>query len=210
MVLAWVRGLLAKAHKVHTDLSRQHQPLHALMILIREVDQSSDSSYAEECRDIVDEAFSVCGPAGGLIGTEDHNLQHQFLTEGGREAWDFLCRLRSKAWQKHDVDPDILWTREEVTKRSYARADQMMKVPDAEYPQGEISNQHPPPGIRADPQPPSTQTTAETAHEPLNEDIFANSGSMTNTDWQEWDSLVAGSQSGDIFGFLGFGLSPDQ
>ena len=181
------------------------------MILIREIDQSSDSGYTEECRNIVDEAFSVCGSAGGLISTEDPNLQHQLLTEGGREAWDLLFRLRSKAWQKHDVDPDILWTRDEVTKRAYARAERITRDPDAEYPQGEMSTQFPPLGPSAGVHPIATTTTAANApQESLNAEILADAGQMTNVDWQEWDSLVAESQSGDMFGFLGFGLSPDQ
>ena len=100
-----------------------------MMIIIREVDNHPSDPNGEALRDTVDEAFALCGPAGGLTGlSEEENLAGN-LMEGGHEAWDFLYSLRSQAWIKAGADPDVLWTQEQVRERFKAREDGQTTLP---------------------------------------------------------------------------------
>ena len=86
------------------------------MVLLKEVDREPYGVDAEASRTVIDEAFALCGPDGGITGEQEDELMRRPLTEGGQEAWDLIKRLRSRAWQKANLDPDIMWTREEVKR----------------------------------------------------------------------------------------------
>lgn len=98
--------------------------------MIRALDHDPQMPYANEYRSTVDEAFALCAPTGGLSGVEGRDHLHGPLVDGGREAWELLFRLRAQAWQKSGVDPDVLWTRQQVTERSYARVEQLTRERD--------------------------------------------------------------------------------
>lgn len=92
-----------------------HQPLHAVMILLVDLIESPQSEYALLSRRVVDIVFALLGPMGGLVagtGPED-NLMKRPLSDG-QETWLYLRRLRSKAWDLAGIDPSIVWTREQA------------------------------------------------------------------------------------------------
>ena len=91
-----------------------HQPLHALMMLLKEVDRDPYSMGADTARTIVDQAIALCGPGGGITSEEEGRLVPRPLTEGGSEAWDLVKRLRARAWSKVGLNTDFRTTREEV------------------------------------------------------------------------------------------------
>ncbi|KUJ13630.1 uncharacterized protein LY89DRAFT_785273 [Mollisia scopiformis] len=93
-----------------------HQPLHAIMILLKEVEQNPFGPDSELSRNIVDQAFALCNIDGGISGNEQGNIMPRPLTEGGQEAWEFIRRLRARAWIKAGLDPDLIMTREDVLK----------------------------------------------------------------------------------------------
>lgn len=86
------------------------------MILLLDLNRTPDGPTAAESRKAIDIAFALCGPYGGIVGggTSDGQLMQRPLTEGGREAWEYFGRLRTKAWQKAGLDPDIVWTRQQA------------------------------------------------------------------------------------------------
>lgn len=95
-----------------------HQGLHAIMILLIDLVQDPESSTAIQSRRVIDIIFALNGPQGGLVagsGTED-DIMKRPLTEGGQETWEYLRRLRSKAWQKAGLDPDVVWTRDQAVQ----------------------------------------------------------------------------------------------
>ncbi|KAK3678336.1 hypothetical protein LTR78_001633 [Recurvomyces mirabilis] len=95
-----------------------HQPLHAITILLLHLVQGPDGEDARETRRAIDIAFALCGSNGGIVagGSGPENITKRPLTEGGQEAWSYFKRLRSKAWQKAGLDPDVFWTREQAVR----------------------------------------------------------------------------------------------
>ncbi|KAK3623042.1 hypothetical protein LTR22_024556 [Elasticomyces elasticus] len=95
-----------------------HQPLHAIMILLIDLVQSSDTETAAASRRSVDVCFALCGPYGGIVsgGTGPDKLMERPLTEGGQKVWEYFRRLRIQAWQKAGLDPTVVWTREQAVQ----------------------------------------------------------------------------------------------
>jgi hypothetical protein len=54
--------------------------------------------------------FSLISPNDGVVSEDNGVLTERNLSEGGREAWALLRRLRRKAWENMGRDPDVLWT----------------------------------------------------------------------------------------------------
>ena len=102
-----------------------HQPLHAMTILLVDLIRhptNPTSASATASRRAIDIIFALNGPDGGLVaggsGTEsgDSDMMKRPLTEGGRETWDLLRRLRSRAWASAGLDPAMVWTRSQAMR----------------------------------------------------------------------------------------------
>ncbi|KUJ20704.1 uncharacterized protein LY89DRAFT_682404 [Mollisia scopiformis] len=119
-----------------------HQPLHAVMVLVRHVNRFPHSPHCEANRQAVDEALALCGPDGGMTGVHEGRVNRRPLREGGEAAWDLIRRLRAQAWLKAGVDPDVLLTRDETAERMKMRlADQDITGQWAAEPQFDFQNQ---------------------------------------------------------------------
>ena len=150
-----------------------HQPLHAIMTLLKEVERDPFGLEAPISRSIIDQAMALCGPDGGVSGMQDGKIMPRPLTEGGQEAWDLIKRVRSRAWIKAGLDPDVVSSREEAaqlacdqyqlqTTNSLTVSERLPRVPD--FPLDEA---------------------LEASEEPL-----AVSGVPTpNLNWEDWDTM---------------------
>ena len=95
-----------------------HQPLHAVTILLMDLMKTPDATYASQSRLMIDLIFALMGPTGGLVagsGTEAEIVDRP-LSEAGQEAWIYLRRLKVNVWVKCGWDPNILWSREEAIR----------------------------------------------------------------------------------------------
>lgn len=84
--------------------------------LLNHLLRSPNDPSAAQLRDTVDLIFALNGRDGGIIprSEEYSGWSSRPLTEGGREAWDYLRRLRTRAWRKAGLDPDIVWARNQA------------------------------------------------------------------------------------------------
>nr|POE87925.1 putative transcriptional regulatory protein [Quercus suber] len=116
--------------------SQNHQPLHALMIILLDLIESPGSPAAPRSRDIVDCIFALSGPDGGLVAgaASPETMRDRPLTEGGSRTWEYFRRLRIKAWQTSGLDSSQLrWTREQAV-RHYNNAPELdIAPPDLAY-----------------------------------------------------------------------------
>ena len=80
------------------ERARNHQPLHGIMILLKEVERDPIGPDAPMSRAVIDQTMALCGPDGGVTGMQDDEVMSRPLKEGGQEAWDLITRLRSRAW----------------------------------------------------------------------------------------------------------------
>ncbi|KAJ5318519.1 hypothetical protein N7476_004939 [Penicillium atrosanguineum] len=93
-----------------------HQPLHALMVLLKDFERDPTASDAVATRRLIDETVALCDTGGGVNSTDGRtDARRRPLIEGGREAWDLIRKLRGTVYVKLGLDPDILPTREQVT-----------------------------------------------------------------------------------------------
>lgn len=84
--------------------SRNHQPLHAITMLLNDLVKSPTSPYAPHARRVVDVLFAL------------NESREQRLRSGGRQVWQTLRRLRAKAWRAADIDPEIGFTYEQAVQ----------------------------------------------------------------------------------------------
>ena len=77
------------------------------MIILKDLLDRPGSPTAAASRTVIDSAFARCGPYGGIQA--DEGSTPPGLTEGGAEAWEFLRRLRTRAWCKAGLDPAFIW-----------------------------------------------------------------------------------------------------
>ena len=87
-----------------------HQPLHSIMILLVDLYQRPTSDTATHSRILIDKAFELTTPDGGISTQEDGVLVTRQLMQGGQAAWRTLRVLREKAWRKAGFDPEIIWS----------------------------------------------------------------------------------------------------
>ncbi|KAB8596084.1 hypothetical protein FH972_025793 [Carpinus fangiana] len=121
----------------HWSWPGQHQPLHALMTVLQDLEDFPDASGVLETRKLIDLAvlMSSSGPDGkfgnnvpstasaesimnawsenmaswGIIADEgDDDQVTRPLNQGGAEAWMFVRRMRHRVWQKAGLDPTHL------------------------------------------------------------------------------------------------------
>jgi hypothetical protein len=106
----------------------RYQPLHAIMIIVREVGQNPQWASAVAYRAIVDDALALCSPNGGLTVMDSRGMVLRPLNNGGSEVWDFIKRLRARVWTRCGADPDILPSRQDVLGRANDRATKLNRV----------------------------------------------------------------------------------
>lgn len=96
------------------------------MLLLKEIDSNPNGHETQASCLVIDETIALCGPDGGVSGLLDSGLLPRPLTEGGQEAWSLIKRLRSRAWVKAGLDPDVLPLLEEVRATSQGRLIEMI------------------------------------------------------------------------------------
>jgi hypothetical protein len=105
----------------HWSWPGNHQPMHAVMIMLIDLYERPTSAEAPKSRAFVDKVFSLMGPDGGVAGGEDGIPRSRPLKDGGREAWDMLRRLREKAWLKAGLDPKLVWPEQVQTQATVSQ-----------------------------------------------------------------------------------------
>ncbi|KAK5721678.1 hypothetical protein LTR15_006269 [Elasticomyces elasticus] len=167
-----------------------HQPLHAIMLLLIDLVQSSDTDTASASRRSVDICFALFGPHGGIVGggTGSDKLMERPLTEGGQEAWEYFRRLRTQAWQKAGIDPAVVWTREQAVQYCNKQAEPPVIIDQVGpmWSEGSASDRE---GLDTT----NTQHPAQT--------FEAGMTSPPSIDWTYLDAVLKGHQQPD----LGFG-----
>ncbi|KGO72665.1 Signal recognition particle, SRP19 subunit [Penicillium italicum] len=100
-----------------------HQPMHAMMIILIDLYERPHSPEASVSRGFVDKILSLSGPDGGVVSGGDDIFTQRPLRNGGREAWGMIRRLRQKAWQKAGLNPQLPWTGQDwSTESDFANA----------------------------------------------------------------------------------------
>ncbi|QQK47238.1 Fungal transcriptional regulatory protein, N-terminal [Penicillium digitatum] len=84
-----------------------HQPMHAMMIILIDLYERPYSPESSVSRGFVDRILSLSGPDGGVVSGGDDIFTQRPLRHGGREAWGMIRRLRQKAWQKAGLSPQL-------------------------------------------------------------------------------------------------------
>lgn len=117
--------------RYHWAWPGNHQPLQAIVVLVKEIERQPQGTATLAFCQVVDEVLALCQPHGGVSGMQDNGIMARPLSDGGDEAWVLIRRLRSKAWLKAGLDPDTLLTREEViaNARQNLHAMQMTEQP---------------------------------------------------------------------------------
>ncbi|KGO46689.1 Signal recognition particle, SRP19 subunit [Penicillium expansum] len=100
-----------------------HQPMHAMMIILIDLYERPYSPEASMSRGFVDQILSLSGPDGGVVSGGDDIFTRRPLRNGGREAWGMIRRLRQKAWQKAGLNPQLPWMAQDwPTESEFANA----------------------------------------------------------------------------------------
>lgn len=87
-----------------------YQPLHASAVLLSDLLRNPHSTEAQQSITVIDKIFSLISPHDGVVSEDNGVFTERHLSEGGREAWAMLRRLRRKAWENVGRDPNVLWT----------------------------------------------------------------------------------------------------
>ncbi|KZF23989.1 hypothetical protein L228DRAFT_259270 [Xylona heveae TC161] len=137
-----------------------HQPLHGLAVLLKNLDHEPRGPFADSSRSVIDEAFSLCSPGGGITGTSIDapwpTLEVPFnqpsvqqkprpLTENGQRTWQFLWQWRARVWSKAGLDPNNCMTREQAISSAQGHARELGIVEEDEDWLLSSVNWHPPP-----------------------------------------------------------------
>jgi hypothetical protein len=163
-----------------------HQPLHALVVLLQQVAQNPSTPDTAALCSLIDQTMSLCGTGGGVIsaGDSDAQIRRRPLTEGGREAWTLIRKLRAKAFTESGLDPDILPTREEVVELSQRRLNAIKTAIETSTEKG-----GPAPGNIICASEIDQATTASDIWSP-NDSIPDHAfGAVEHINWDEWNAL---------------------
>lgn len=89
----------------------QHQPLHSMLALISELEDSPEDSLANENRQLVDLGLSMCeiSNGDGIASFEGDCVDTRLLSSGGIEAWKLIRKTRDEVWEKSGLDSNILY-----------------------------------------------------------------------------------------------------
>lgn len=154
-----------------------HQPLHAITILLMDLLSTPAPAANSVClasKQVLDLIYALCAPEGGIIGTDDLHYRNRPLTQGGKEAWDLLRRLRNKTWAHAGWDVNVVWSRE----RAVAFCNHEDHIED--FPT--------PPGVQS----PSVLGAAAQIDDP----VFAEGIAISppNIDWAYLDAVLEGTK----------------
>ena len=113
----------------HWTWPASHQPLHAMMILLVDLYQRPTSESATRSRVLIDKAFELTTPDGGLSTEEDGVQVPRPLMQGGQAVWKIMRTLREKAWRKAGFDPEIIWSSGSARRRTPESITPQLRVP---------------------------------------------------------------------------------
>jgi hypothetical protein len=154
--------------------------MHAALIVLVDLYERPDSVEAPRSRELVDTVFSLSDPQVGIVGGPNGVTAHRPLREGGVEPWDMLRGLRSAAWQRAGLDPNVLWTEADQLEVGIATPlTDVQKVAQSlredtvyENGNGQSHHPHPDPGIPFS----SATTTTTTSQHPGKESQSSEKG----------------------------------
>ncbi|KAE9371804.1 hypothetical protein N431DRAFT_559228 [Stipitochalara longipes BDJ] len=109
----------------------QHQPLHAILLLIMHLERCPDNSTTQETRRLVDLAIFMCGPQenNGVLSSEDGCFDSRPLSGSGSKAWEFIRQARANVWTKAGLDPVILNCPEQAEDVNINRVEEYLEMP---------------------------------------------------------------------------------
>lgn len=143
-------------------------------MMIKEVERNPQADIVSGTCQLVDRTVALCGPEGGVTGTEYLGAATSSLTREGQEAWNLIFRLRSRAWIKIGRDPHYLPTRTQVVQYAEAELDQFTKSTSAVVSSGSSGSI------------PYAECDVEV------QELPSVSGVGTpNLNWEDWDALVS-------------------
>lgn len=160
-----------------------HQPLHAITILLLDLLNTPAPATNPIClasKQVWDIVFALCAPKGGIVGIEDLKYHGRPLTQGIRETWDLLRRLRVKAWTHAGWVAGMVWSRERAVPFCNHELD------------GDFDTAQTPPGLWTPSVPGDTQQGDFTEGIAL---------SPPNIDWAYLDAVLEGSRDPMDLGF---------
>lgn len=98
-------------------LFSNHQPLHAVILLLNNLLSTPSSLFADNIRIVIDVIFALVRENAGFIGNagDESENKTRVLGRGGSEVWKYLSRLRARAWRKCGWDAGNSLTREQAT-----------------------------------------------------------------------------------------------
>ncbi|RMZ79079.1 hypothetical protein DV737_g3581, partial [Chaetothyriales sp. CBS 132003] len=90
-----------------------YQPMHAAIIVLIDLYERPFSVEAARNRSWIDKIFALADPSAGIVGGLNGVSIQRPLHEGGAAVFDQFRGLRSSAWRRAGLDPDVLWTEED-------------------------------------------------------------------------------------------------
>ncbi|KAF2101036.1 hypothetical protein NA57DRAFT_10708, partial [Rhizodiscina lignyota] len=85
-----------------------YQPLQPAAVLLVDLAKEPNSPQAAESRILLEQVFSLLGPEG-RVGAGVMKQRH--FSDGAKNAWERLEKLRRKVWKKLGLDSSVLWSR---------------------------------------------------------------------------------------------------
>jgi hypothetical protein len=95
-----------------------HQPLHAIVIILNFLNDSPYSPMVQECRNVVDAVLASHKPIQSLVSPTESPMPSHPTSRTGSQIWKYLAQLRQKVWLATGVDETGLWSRDEAASYS--------------------------------------------------------------------------------------------
>jgi hypothetical protein len=140
------------------------------MILLKEIERNPHGVNTSSLRSLVDQTIALCGPDGGVIGTREYSVVRRPLTDGGKEAWELITRLRSKIWIMAGLNPENLPLRQQVAQHS---EDQLTTILDT------MSSNFDPVAL----------STAAESFPSITDSLTSSGMGSPSVNWEDWDGV---------------------
>ena len=98
----------------HWSWPGNHQPLHAMIIILNFLIDFPQAEMANECRRAVDFVLALHEESYGLVPGHQRPSATRAVAREASEAWKLFFRLRQRAWEAANLDHRQLWTRAEA------------------------------------------------------------------------------------------------
>lgn len=98
----------------HWSWPGNHQPLHAMIIVLHFLIDHPSAQAADECRRAIDFILALHEKSHGLVAGSHRPAPTRPVSQEASESWALLLRLRTRAWAAAGLDPEVLWTRQEA------------------------------------------------------------------------------------------------